>query len=53
MRGSKTNRVGVPGIEPGTSFLSGKRSTTEPHTQGKLQFSLTTLSYFVLGNNLK
>lgn len=24
--------VGAPGIEPGTSFLSGKRSTTEPRT---------------------
>ena len=24
--------VGAPGIEPGTSFLSGTRSTTEPRT---------------------
>lgn len=25
--------MGAPGIGPGTSFLSGKRSTTEPRTQ--------------------
>ena len=25
--------MGDPGIEPGTSFLSGTRSTTEPITQ--------------------
>lgn len=38
--------VGDPGIEPGTSFLSGTRSTTEPitHFHPILNFSCTLRS---------
>lgn len=33
--------MGRPGIEPGTSFLSGKRSTTEPTAQNTLNFIIS------------
>ena len=37
------NDVGDPGIEPGTSFLSGTRSTTEPITPCYLLFYFSIL----------
>ena len=53
---NRSKVVGVEGIEPSTSFLSGMRSTTEPHAQGdevnfifRLRYARQTNNSFFIG----